>query len=134
MVCVYCGGPTRVTNSRQQRRTNTTWRRRECRQCGGIFTTQEAVKLEGALLVINSQNSVEPFSREVLWLSLHDSLGHRKQPITDATGLTDTVMSRLWPLVSQATLTTAQIKQASTEVLKRFDKAAATHYQAYHPL
>ncbi len=144
MVCVYCKGQTRVTNSRQQRRTNTTWRRRECQACGGVFTTQELIKLDGAVLVAgsltgsagfkNPQTRFEPFSRDRLWLSLRNSLGHRKQPTADATGLTETVIGRLLPHVEQAKLTRQQIIAVTTEVLTRFDKAAATHYQAYHPL
>lgn len=137
MVCIYCGGKTKVVNSRHQRKTNTTWRRRECRNCGGVFTSQEVMKLEGAVLVRSanpSQAVVQPFSRDILWLSIYEALGHRKQPLRDATGLTDTIISKLLPRIQHAQLTTGDVKAVATEVLKRFDKAAATYYLAYHPL
>lgn len=133
MVCIYCGGKTHVTNSRQQRRTNTIWRRRECLDCQGLFTSQEGFLLEGAVLVNSAQKAATPFSRDVLWLSVYDSLGHRKQPLADATGLTDTIISKLLPHIEQAQLDTSQIKKTTSEVLRRFDKAAATYYLAYHP-
>jgi len=44
VICPKCGGDTRVTDKRHQKRTNRNWRRRECRRCGYRFTTYEEVK------------------------------------------------------------------------------------------
>lgn len=39
--CVYCEGPTRVCSS--NRSSNRLYRRRECKTCGGKFSTAEVV-------------------------------------------------------------------------------------------
>jgi hypothetical protein len=66
-------------------------------------------------------------------MSVYDSLKHRKTALGDATGLTDTVISGLLPLMKDAVLNKSDIISITTEVLKRFDKAAATYYKAFHP-
>ncbi len=77
---------------------------------------------------------LEPFSRDKLFLSLYDSLKHRKQATNDATGLTDTVITHLYPIIHKGIVTSTNITEVALLTLNRFDKAAATHYQAFHPL
>ena len=133
MVCAYCSHETKVVNSRHQKRANTVWRRRKCLNCGAVATTIEHLELGGAISV-HSKNSLQPFSRDVLFLSIHDSLKHRKTATTDATGLTDTILSHLYPHIAHAQLERNVIVTIAHEVLGRFDKAAATSYAAFHPL
>jgi transcriptional regulator NrdR family protein len=101
--------------------------------CGTVFTSIEAVDLAGSVRV-KHKGSLEPFLRDKLLLSIHDSLKHRKTAQSDATGLTDTVISALHTHMHDAVLQKTDIIQTTTVVLLRFDKAAATYYQAYHPL
>jgi transcriptional regulator NrdR family protein len=100
--------------------------------CGTTFTSIEAVDLSGNVTVKNNK-ALEPFQRDKLLLSIYDSLKHRKSALSDATGLTDTVISALYPLMQNAVIQKLDIVQAATKTLRRFDKAAATYYQAFHP-
>jgi transcriptional regulator NrdR family protein len=133
MVCIYCEGPTRVINSRLQRRTNQVWRRRSCEKCPAVFTTLEAAVLETAVVVHNAANEIRPFIRELLFLSIYESCKHRPTALTDARELTQTVLQQLRPLMSTGSLTTADIAQQTIAVLRRFDAAASTMYGAFHP-
>ncbi len=134
MVCIYCGKDTEVTNSRLQKKSNQIWRRRKCLTCGSVFTTEETVATGGTLLFRNAKGGIEPFQRDKLFLSVLDSLRHRKTAVSDATALTATIWSRLLPLVQEAGLERDQTVIIAHDVLKKFDKAAASAYQAYHPL
>lgn len=133
MVCVYCGHETQVTNSRHQKRANQVWRRRKCLSCDAIFSTNEGVDSSQALSVQRNK-SLEPFSRDQLFVSIYDSLKHRKSALSDATGLTTTVLSTIYPLTQNATIDRDAIVTVATTVLERFDRVAATHYNAFHPL
>lgn len=133
MVCVYCSGDTRVTNSRLQKKANSTWRRRQCIECGAVVTTLEKLETGTAVLVVYKTHQ-EPFSRDKLLVSLHDSLKHRKTALADASALTDTLISNLYPLIQDAVLEKSAIVAEANKLLQRFDRAAATHYVAFHPI
>ena len=133
MVCIYCGSETRVINSRPQKRTNNIWRRRQCSACMALFTTSERPDFLTSLSVRRSKK-IEPFSRDKLFLSIHDSLKHRKSATSDATALTDTVLSKLYPLLGEGSLDEREITLVVCEVLAAFDPASATYYRAYHPI
>lgn len=133
MVCIFCGGEIRTTNSRPQKRSNRTWRRRQCQQCGETVTTEESVLL-GSVIAIESLNGrQQPFERERLLVSLYNSLRHRKTALQDATALTDTVITRLLAQNHSQTLHTPLIVQTVAQILDNFDTAAAVQYRAYHP-
>ncbi len=133
MKCIYCSGETKVTNSRLQKKQNQVWRRRQCLECQAVFSTAEGVTGDKSI-VVQSGNAFQPFSRDKLLLSLHASLKHRKTAVSDATALTGTVLSRLYPQIADASLQRGVIVSTTHQILKRFDKAAATAYLAYHPL
>lgn len=133
MRCIYCQSETSVINSRPQKRTNRTWRRRTCLACKTTFTSIEAVNLAGSIAVTDA-NDLQPFSRDKLFLSVYDSLKHRKTAQKDATGLTDTIISTLYALMNNATLNKSNIVATTIKTLSRFDRAAATHYEAFHPI
>jgi transcriptional repressor NrdR len=133
MVCTYCGGETKVTNSRHQKKSNQVWRRRQCLACGATFSTSEAVDYELAWLVSKGGKALRPFSRDKLFLSLYDSCAHRKTALSDARGLTETVISKLTGYLSNGTLQAGDIARAAQVALNRFDKAASVHYRARHP-
>ena len=133
MVCIYCGNATHVTNSRLQRKQNAVWRRRTCDACSATVTTTEKLELGSAIIVTKGKRH-EAFSRDKLFISILDSLKHRKTAIADASALTDTVITRLYPLITDASLMRDDIAQQSQKVLQNFDKAGAVHYTAFHPV
>ena len=133
MVCVYCGKDTQVVNSRLQKKANQVWRRRRCLHCHNVFSSVERADW-GQAVRFNHKGRLEPFSRDRLFLSLYKACRHRKTAISDATALTETVLGKLRSHAAPATLTRHQVVDAASEVLKRFDRAAATAYQAYHPI
>lgn len=132
MVCIYCSQETRVSNSRLQKKNNQVWRRRHCLMCASNFTTLEKPDLLTALSV-HSSNAYKAFSRDKLFLSIHDSLKHRKTALADATALADTIIGILYPQIKDGSIAVAQVTIATSQTLNRFDKAAASHYNAYHP-
>lgn len=131
MVCIYCSHDTQVINSRHQKRLNQVWRRRKCLSCGAVFTTNESVDLSGVLRVRKS-TALEPFSRDILLLSVYESLKHRKSALQDAGALTSTIVAALHPLAEDTVLDRDVITTVTSSVLERFDRLAASHYAAFH--
>lgn len=132
MVCVQCGSPTQVINSRHQKRANQVWRRRRCRQCSAVFTSEESAAYGAAWAVLGPSGALKPFSRDKLFLSLHRSLQHRSTALEDAAGLTDTVIEKLSGAVKDGVIESRTIVSTVQVALTRFDKAAGTHYAAFH--
>ncbi|MEO6761669.1 MAG: hypothetical protein ABI220_04840 [Candidatus Saccharimonadales bacterium] len=132
MDCIYCGTKTSVTNSRPQKRLRQVWRRRHCPKCNAIFTTLEAVDFSTSLVVTYKGGKLQPFSRDQLFLSVIKVCGHRKTAQKDASGLTNTILSRLYPLITNGSIETDSIAKTAHSVLKRFDKASSVQYAAYH--
>jgi transcriptional repressor NrdR len=133
MVCIHCGAKTQVLNSRLQRRNNQVWRRRQCSSCGAIFTTEESALYSASWRIQDSNGTLKPFSRDKLLVSLYMSCGHRPTALSDAAGLTDTVIRRLLDQVVDGLLSKKVITEVSLVALNRFDKSAGTHYLANHP-
>ena len=132
MVCIQCSGNTRVFNSRHKKRLNQVWRRRECEQCGLVFTSLEHVDFPTSMAVRNASGHLEPFSRDKLLLSLYKSLQHRSTAVQDASALTDTVIGRLLAQTQHSVINDTGITSTVYLVLARFDDAASVHYQAFH--
>lgn len=131
MVCIYCdsNAKTAVVNSRSSPTSRSTWRRRQCKQCGSILTTRENIDLENSLRVTSS-NGLQPFLRDRLFLDVYQSVSHRKSALTDARELTDTIIRALIPLNSKGILETSTIIKTTSETLARFDPAAKVYYDA----
>lgn len=132
MNCVFCGGDTRVTNSRPQQRTNSVWRRRSCIDCSTIFTSTEVIDLSGSI-VVKSATALASFSRDKLFISVYESLKHRKTALEDATALTDTIIQRILTAITGAEIQKSLITNTACQVLEAFDRSAAVQYQAFHP-
>lgn len=134
MVCIYCGGETQVVNSRHQKKSNQVWRRRRCVACFGVFTSYETADLASSLVYKRDLTHIEPFQRDRLFISIYEACRHRQTAQTDARALTDTILARLQGKTADASVERRQLVSVSSEVLKRFDKAAYSAYLAYHPL
>lgn len=132
MVCIFCSNNTSVENSRPQKRSNTIWRRRQCKSCQALFSTQESVDYEQTFVYQTPSGALEPFQRDKLFLSVYESLKHRKTAVEDAKGLTDTIMNKLMVKQTQAQINRPLLVDCVTVVLGRFDKVALTLYQAFH--
>ena len=134
MVCIYCGSETNVTNSRLQKRANQVWRRRQCQSCGSNFTTHEVADLGSTIVVQRGTKSLVPFSRDLLFVSVYESLKHRASSLADATALTQTIIGEAVHHAPNGKLDRDALVAIACAVLERFDKTAATMYAAYHPL
>lgn len=134
MVCYKCSTETQIINSRLQKRSNDVWRRRKCYQCHMIFTTHESTDFTALWRVTNVKVALMPFYRDKLFLSLYSSLQHRPTALTDAGGLTTTILAKLTPVVVDGLLQSSSIVQIASVALHRFDSAASVHYQAFHKL
>jgi len=133
MVCVYCNGKTKVTNSRPQKRLGQTWRRHACTECGAIFTTIEAPDLSGSLRFVDRGGTLVPFERDILFVSLTQALGHRRDAISAAGALTATITAKLLKTAQSGRITRRELISMVETTLKHFDTASAVQYRAYHP-
>lgn len=75
-----------------------------------------------------------PFMSDKLVLSLHNSLGHRPTALSDAVGLTDTIISKLPAKLQDGVINSQDIARVAQVALNRFDNAASIHYAAHHHL
>lgn len=132
MNCVYCQGKTGVTNSRKVTKGMGIWRRRQCKSCRAVMTSNEHYDLQRNIRVERSSGSLEPFLRDRLFVDLYQSVSHRKSALADATALTDTVITQVLPHNSRGLLKISQITEAVRDTLKRFDKTALSYYEARH--
>lgn len=135
MVCIYCGSGTYVTNTRLQKRSNNVWRRRTCVKCGAVFSTGEQADYEKSWVVQyggSKSNSLAPFLRDKLFISIHKSVQHRPTALQDAIGLTDTVINHVAHEIRDGGLRSEIIALETFKTLQRFDKPAAISYQAFH--
>ena len=132
MVCIYCKSPTRVSNSRLQRRANYIWRCRICLKCGNIFTTEERPELSGILMVKRS-GKLKSFNRDKLFLAVYESCRHRPGALSEASALTQTILNDLATKHQDGVVEAKTIIASASQTLGRFDKTAATFYAAYHP-
>ena len=132
MVCIHCGNKTQVINSRSQRRMNQVWRRRQCHKCRAIFTTEETVQYGAVWSIKDASGALQPFSRDKLFMSLYRSCQHRRSALSDAGGLTDTIIRKVSALAEDGAVDRQAIARVVHVALNRFDKAASVHYQAFH--
>lgn len=131
MKCPYCNAATKVTNSRSHNDEYSVWRRRQCKGCGAVWSTDEIITLETSHKVIGSDLHLEPFSRDTLYISIFESLAHNNDRLAASTALTDTIIKQLLSQKS-ADISTDQIKIICHKVLSNFDEVAASVYQAKH--
>lgn len=133
MVCIFCQTKLDVINSRPNKRSNQIWRRRQCPNCHAVFTSSEIIDLSKSIRYETAEKRLEPFWRPILLISIYEACKHRKAPQNDANALTDTIIARLLRKKS-AVITRNELCKVTTEVLSRFDKAAAVQYKAFHPI
>lgn len=131
MVCPYCGAKTQVFNSRTQKRTNSTWRRRKCMNCKSVFTTEENYDLSTVLRVKTDNSKLQPFSKAKLMISVYECCKHLKHPESDAEALTDTIIKDILEL-QKPIISSKEISSVAHYAIKRLDNSAAVQYAAFH--
>lgn len=131
MVCPYCSSKTHVTNSRPRSKGTQVWRRRECKSCKSIWSTHEVIDLSTSHKIEDSKKQLRPFSRDILYVSIKDALSHRKTPTSEATGLTETVISKLLH-IKASKLSTKKLFEIAHNVISSYDKTAGDVYKALH--
>lgn len=82
--------------------------------------------------VKTDSDAITPFIREKLLISINSSLGHRKDHVSEAVALTDTIISKLQDKHKNSLISRRGIIETTEIVLKNFDNTAAVHYGAYH--
>ena len=97
-----------------------------------MITSIEQADYAKLWVVSNNKGYLKPFKRDKLFLSIYDSLRHRKTSLSDSESLTTTVISKLAKLTSNGQMTREDIVDTTLTCLKHFDKAAGVHYHAYH--
>jgi transcriptional regulator NrdR family protein len=132
MVCIYCTSETEVFNSRPQKRSNQTWRRRRCLRCQAAFTTLESVDYTNVLRV-QAQGVYRPFLSDLLYTEVLLALSDRKNAYMEARELTNTIIKNLMQLPSHPLFRPSDISLAAATVLERFDKRAWHRFAAEHP-
>ena len=130
MNCPYCGADSKVANSRQQKKSNSVWRRRECKRCHAIWTTEEHFRAD-SVFKVSADDHLLDFAPEKLTTSLYKALKHRKTAESDAKHLTRTVMNKIQDY-QRAIIPKKVIKDTTLSVLKNYDKLAADLYRATH--
>lgn len=130
MVCPYCNNESRVTNSRLQKRRNSVWRRRECQRCHAVWSTTE--QIENTLAYkISAKGKLDPFSPEILLISIYETVKHRKSAAQDAKYLCGTIITKLQNN-GRVIIPISDVIKTTYGVLVRFDKLSADLYAATH--
>jgi len=132
MVCPYCANISSVTNSRTRHRRYQTWRRRKCHICHAVWTTHEIYDYTTTHRVRKSRSRrVEPFSRDLLLLSIYDALRHRKHAYQEAGSLTDTVVMKIL-IKKEPIISSDDIRIITLTTLESFDEIAGALYASAH--
>ena len=134
MICIKCfHGKTHVTNSRQNKRYPTTWRRHMCDQCGYSFTTYEKPVI--SLVVISQDGEKNNFSIGKLILSIARSFNHNEKLAGSYSyDLANTIQDKLIHLQNKPAISSQYIAEIVHSTLQNFDQIAALQYAAQHNL
>ncbi|MBI5357414.1 hypothetical protein HZB74_01020 [Candidatus Saccharibacteria bacterium] len=133
MICIFCGHETKVNNSRSKINSSSTWRRRECLNCEGVFTTKEKPDLTVAIKVIESSGKFKAFSEDKLFISVYECLSHKENSLKASKSLIDTVLEKILPIKGNK-IKASTLAEETYRVLRRYDKATALIYKARHPI
>lgn len=138
MICPKClTTSTSVFNSRFNKSTNQTWRRRRCDHCGFAFSTREYIE-EDQYLTITAGREHTPFSRARLLLSLAHACAHLEQTADTAFHLLSTIEHKLLMTSKNGKVSKELLVATTLAVLERFDTKAYVNYlaarkQLYNP-
>jgi transcriptional repressor NrdR len=134
MFCINCFHTnTKVANSRPNKKQPLVWRRRQCVECGTVFTTYERPSLADNKPVVLPSGKSDTFNLGKLILSISRAFTHAPHEAEyNALWLAQTVEDTL--STEQEVVTPEDIEATTHAVLKRFDEIAAIQYAAQHQL
>lgn len=136
MICIKCSNETKVTNSRPHKKTPTVWRRRECKACGAVFTTSEAVADNSYSFRVKSPSAgLTTFSLPRLMLSIVRALSYldADSVADDSYWLAQTVAQAIQATATDV-VSVASLTEQVHETLSNFDATAGLQYGAHHRL
>jgi len=120
-----------TTNTRSTKSRTATWRRKKCYNCSQTWTTLETTDLSKVFSVKDQLGNLKPFSRDKLYISVYESLKHRKTAVSDATALLDTIIFKVLRKNLDSVISSSDILILTADTLERFDSYSAAHYRAY---
>lgn len=135
MLCINSHDePTKVINSRANKKAPIVWRRRQGVDSGITFTTYERPSLAENTQLLKKDGTVTTFNLGKLILSIAAAFSHNVQAAQyDSLWLAQTIEDKL-SMNTTHPLTPALISQTTHLTLKRFDELAAIQYAAKHHL
>ncbi|HEX6462350.1 MAG TPA: hypothetical protein VFZ58_03720 [Candidatus Saccharimonadales bacterium] len=133
MICLLCNSTqTEVKNSRKQ--AFGVWRRRICKDCGFIFTTNEYVDVLKLLRVQESirKKQVQQYNRGNLLKAISQALSHKSDEPDAPLLLLKTTEEALLAYAAKNNfiITIQKLHEITAEVLGRYDRLAALNYSA----
>lgn len=134
MVCPYCSNKTSVKNSRPQARTASVWRRRSCKDCGALFTTEEYVKTSSVCTISYPDGSLEPLNRLRLACSIKDALASGKDLYEDAQHIADSIIATLLTSGPGPSIDVQKLTERTLGKLQVFSVEAGLRYAVSHKL
>lgn len=135
MKCINClHKKTEVFNSRTRQKDDTIWRRRRCKACQFVFSTEEYVPLEAIYTVTNDKDikNAKPFLMSKLTASLSRSIAAVNSPATsseDAYWLGQSIRQKVINTYRPVrALLSSSIASLCLEVLIAYNPLAASVY------
>lgn len=133
MVCIYCKNSTKISNSRHLARKNGTWRRRNCQICNIVFSTIETPEYSSIWSIIKkNSDDLEPFNRANLYISVYESLKHRKAALEESDELTNTIILDLSKKARDGLIFIDDLRDSVMNTLSKFDNTSLVYYKAYY--
>lgn len=130
MKCVYCSAnKTSITNSRSTKSQTQTWRRHYCTKCKRSFSSFEKPDMNH--LAIKKSDSLSPYHRSKLYLSLTRSFQNQEPNYHLLDNLIDSIEVKLLAQASQ-TIPASTLYELVLQTLKPISKSAYLHYLAAH--
>ena len=130
MKCPFCGGESRVIESRPASDEEAVRRRRECLACGRRFTTMERVEVP-PLLVVKKDGRRERFSRDKLLTGVLKACEKRPVPMEVIEKLADDIERDLRSSLDQE-VPTSVIGERVMEALRRIDGVAYVRFASVY--
>lgn len=130
MKCPFCGGDTKVVDTRASEDNSTIRRRRACEKCKRRFTTFEKIETI-PLLVIKKDQSREEYDRDKIEAGLLRSC--HKRPVTNQQmqKMMEDIETQIYSLGSKEILT-RDIGEIVLETLKGVDEVAYVRFASVY--
>ncbi len=133
MRCLQCNSKNvEIGNSRKY--PSTVWRRRICRDCDFIFTTNERTDISKLLRIQESvrKKQSHPYSRGRLLQGLYEALSHKIDDLDAPLFLLATIEEALVKHSAKSSfiITSQKLHEIAAEILARYDSLAALNYKA----